>query len=142
MFKTFAIALRLSLVTVVFPDDTDIYRARQLVSERMREVEQSVAAHYGKPQMGPISTGLGEVFQFVVRSPSLMEAVETLDGPVLVLAGAEQVDNSRVGVEELAAAGRAAGRAVLVEELLLRRVRACVLEDGQEQVAAPGFVGG
>jgi cobalt-zinc-cadmium resistance protein CzcA len=69
----------ISLVTVVFTDDTNIYLARQLVSERMRDAEAVVPSHYGQPQLGPISTGLGEIFQFVVRSPSLMEAAETLD---------------------------------------------------------------
>ena len=69
----------LSVVTVVFTDETDIYRARQLISERMRAVEDAVATRYGKPEMGPISTGLGEIFQFVVRGRSLMEVEETLD---------------------------------------------------------------
>ncbi|MFO0667448.1 MAG: CusA/CzcA family heavy metal efflux RND transporter [Polyangiaceae bacterium] len=71
----------LSVVTVVFTDDTNIYFARQLVSERMREVQDAVPAQYGKPEMGPITSGLGEVFQFVVRndSLSLMEREEILD---------------------------------------------------------------
>jgi cobalt-zinc-cadmium resistance protein CzcA len=69
----------LSLVTVVFADDTDIYRARQLVAERMREASAAVPERYGQPEMGPITTGLGEVFQFVVRGRSLMEVEETLD---------------------------------------------------------------
>ena len=57
----------LSVVTVVFEDGTDIYFARQMVAERMREAGDSVPAAYGRPQMGPIATGLGEVYQFVVR---------------------------------------------------------------------------
>lgn len=71
----------LSVVTVVFGDDTNIYFARQMVEERMREAEDAVPARYGKPEMGPISTGLGEVFQFVVRGDghTLMELEETLD---------------------------------------------------------------
>ncbi len=76
----------LSLVTVVFSDDTDIYLARQLVAERMREAEQNIPRRYGQPQIGPLSTGLGEIFQFVVHAPSMMQAVETLDwyiGPQL-----------------------------------------------------------
>ncbi|HNN92873.1 MAG TPA: CusA/CzcA family heavy metal efflux RND transporter [Pseudomonadota bacterium] len=76
----------LSLVTVVFSDDTDIYLARQLVSERMRDAEQNIPRRYGQPQIGPLSTGLGEIFQFVVHAPSMMQAVETLDwyiGPQL-----------------------------------------------------------
>lgn len=71
----------LSVVTVVFSDDTSIYFARQMVSERMREAEDAVPARYGKPGLGPITTGLGEVLQFVVRGEghTLMELEETLD---------------------------------------------------------------
>ena len=54
----------LSVVTVVFRDDTDIYFARQLVNERMREAQEAVPAHYGKPEMGPITTGLGGFLAF------------------------------------------------------------------------------
>lgn len=71
----------LSVVTIVFQDDTSIYFARQLVSERMREAEDAVASRYGKPEMGPITTGLGEVFQFVVKNDALtlMQLEELLD---------------------------------------------------------------
>ncbi len=58
----------ISLVTVVFEDDTDIYRARQLVGERMAQARADIPAGVGAPEMGPISTGLGEVYQFTVRS--------------------------------------------------------------------------
>ena len=54
----------LSVVTVVFQDDTNIYFARQLVNERMREATDAVPPQYGKPEMGPISSGLGEIYQF------------------------------------------------------------------------------
>ena len=57
----------LSVVTVAFDDGTDIYFARQMVLERMREAEEAVPAAYGRPEMGPISTGLGEIYQFVLR---------------------------------------------------------------------------
>jgi cobalt-zinc-cadmium resistance protein CzcA len=78
----------LSVVTVVFDEGTDIYFARQMVLERMREAEDAVPTAYGRPQMGPIATGLGEVYQFVVRGEgkSLMDLEETLDwylGPQL-----------------------------------------------------------
>ncbi|MFO0676366.1 MAG: CusA/CzcA family heavy metal efflux RND transporter [Polyangiaceae bacterium] len=78
----------LSVVTIVFKDDVNIYFARQMVGERMREAQETVSSQYGKPEMGPISTGLGEVYQFVVRNPrlSLMEIEEILDwqiGPAL-----------------------------------------------------------
>jgi cobalt-zinc-cadmium resistance protein CzcA len=78
----------MSVVTVVFEDGTDIYFARQMVLERMREAEDAVPAGYGRPEMGPIATGLGEIYQFVVKGQghSLMELEETLDwyiGPQL-----------------------------------------------------------
>jgi len=71
----------LSVVTVVFTDETNIYFARQLVNERMREVQGAVPSQYGKPEMGPISSGLGEVYQFVVRNDhlTLMQREEILD---------------------------------------------------------------
>ncbi|MBX3196709.1 MAG: efflux RND transporter permease subunit [Labilithrix sp.] len=71
----------LSVVTVVFTDETDIYFARQLVGERMREVQDAVPSKYGKPEMGPITSGLGEIYQFVVKNDrlSLMQREEILD---------------------------------------------------------------
>lgn len=71
----------LSVVTVVFTDDTNIYFARQLVSERMVEIQNAVPIQYGKPEIGPISSALGEVFQFVVENDrlSLMEREEVLE---------------------------------------------------------------
>ena len=78
----------LSVVTIVFADGTDIYFGRQMVSERMREAESAIPSAYGRPQMGPIASGLGEIYQFVLRGEghSLMELEETLDwyiGPQL-----------------------------------------------------------
>lgn len=57
----------LSLVTIVFNDDTDIYWARQQVGERILEVKSDIPDGIGEPQLGPISTGLGEIYQYVVR---------------------------------------------------------------------------
>jgi cobalt-zinc-cadmium resistance protein CzcA len=78
----------LSVVTVAFADGTDVYFARQLVSERMREAIETVPEQYGTPEMGPITSGLGEIYQFVVRNDalSLMQLEEVLDwqiAPVL-----------------------------------------------------------
>ena len=71
----------LSVVTVVFEDDTNIYFARQLINERMREAQDAVPPQYGKPEMGPISTGLGEIYQFTVKNDrmTLMQIEEVLD---------------------------------------------------------------
>jgi cobalt-zinc-cadmium resistance protein CzcA len=57
----------LSVVTVVFEEGTDIYWARQLVGERLVEAREGVPAGYGEPEMGPISSGLGEIYQFELR---------------------------------------------------------------------------
>ncbi len=57
----------LSLVTLVFDDDVDIYWARQQVSERLTVIQSSIPEGIGKPEMGPISTGLGEIYQYVVK---------------------------------------------------------------------------
>lgn len=56
----------LSQVTVVFKDGTDIYFARQLVNERIQEVKSQLPPGL-EPSMGPISTGLGEIFMFTVE---------------------------------------------------------------------------
>ena len=58
----------LSVVTVVFEEGTDIYRARQLVTERLTEAREAIPEGYGEPEMGPIATGLGEIYQFEVKS--------------------------------------------------------------------------
>ena len=56
----------LSVVTVVFEDDMDVWFARQLVLERLRGIALPPGAQ--EPELGPVSTGLGEIYQFVVRS--------------------------------------------------------------------------
>ena len=58
----------LSAITVVFRDGTDVWFARQLVLERLRGIEASLPPSAGTPELGPVSSGLGEIFQFVVRS--------------------------------------------------------------------------
>ena len=57
----------LSAVTIVFEEGTDIYWARQMISERLNEAREMIPEGYGSPEMGPISTGLGEIYQFEVR---------------------------------------------------------------------------
>ncbi len=58
----------LSNVTVVFEEGTDIYWARQLVSERLTEARGEIPPEIGVPTMGPIATGMGEIYQFEVRN--------------------------------------------------------------------------
>jgi cobalt-zinc-cadmium resistance protein CzcA len=57
-----------SVVTIVFKEHTDIYRARQLVGERLPRAAEAIPAGYGTPMLGPIATALGEVFQFEVKA--------------------------------------------------------------------------
>ena len=58
----------ISVVTIVFQEGTDIYRARQLVAERLPEAASKIPPGYGSPGVGPLTTALGEVLQFEVRS--------------------------------------------------------------------------
>jgi len=58
----------LSMVTVVFEDDVDIYFARQLILERLIEAKEKLPAGV-EPAMGPISTGLGEIYQYTLEKP-------------------------------------------------------------------------
>ncbi|NCA31000.1 MAG: efflux RND transporter permease subunit [Chitinophagia bacterium] len=57
----------LSLITIVFEDKIDIYWARQQISEKLQNVKQSIPPGTGSPELAPVSTGLGEIFQYVVR---------------------------------------------------------------------------
>ncbi len=57
----------LSLVTIVFNDNTDVYWARQQVSERLQQVRSEIPADAGNPSLGPVTTGLGEIFQYAIR---------------------------------------------------------------------------
>lgn len=57
----------LSVVTIVFNDGTDIYWARQQVAERLNQVKDQIPSNAGRPEMAPVTTGLGEVYQYVVR---------------------------------------------------------------------------
>ncbi len=60
----------ISVVTLVFEESTDIYWARQVVNERLVQASAMVPAQYGKPEIGPLSTALGEILQFEVRGPN------------------------------------------------------------------------
>jgi heavy metal efflux system protein len=58
----------LSVVTIVFDDKIDVYWARQQVSERLKEAENQIPAGTGQPTLAPVSTGLGEIYQYLVRA--------------------------------------------------------------------------
>ncbi len=59
-----------SAVTVVFDDDTSIWFARQLISERLKVAEAEIPPGYGHPELAPVSTGLGEIYEFYLTSPT------------------------------------------------------------------------
>lgn len=74
----------LSAVTVAFEEGTDIYWARNLISERLQQARENIPPGMGDPQMGPIATGMSEIYQFEVRAKpghkfSLMELRTILD---------------------------------------------------------------
>ncbi|MFC6996178.1 CusA/CzcA family heavy metal efflux RND transporter [Rufibacter roseus] len=54
----------LSLVTVVFDEDRDIYWARQQITEKLKEAEEQIPEGMGTPTLAPVSTGLGEIYQY------------------------------------------------------------------------------
>jgi cobalt-zinc-cadmium resistance protein CzcA len=57
----------LSLITVVFEDDVDLYWARQQISERLKIAEQQIPEGLGLPELAPVTTGLGEIYQYVLK---------------------------------------------------------------------------
>ena len=57
----------LSVVTIVFEDDAGTYLPRQLVSEALAEVKDKIPEGFGEPFMAPISTGLGEIYQYTLE---------------------------------------------------------------------------
>ena len=57
----------LSVITVVFDESVNIYFARQLISEKLKEAEKQIPAGSGTPELGPVTTGLGEIYQYVIH---------------------------------------------------------------------------
>lgn len=58
----------LSVITLVFEDNADIYWAREQVAQNLKEAEEQIPSGYGTVGMGPISTGLGEIFHYTIRA--------------------------------------------------------------------------
>jgi cobalt-zinc-cadmium resistance protein CzcA len=58
----------LSVITVVFKEGTDIYLARQLVFERLQAAREQIPDGIGTPEMGPNTSGLGQVYQYILRA--------------------------------------------------------------------------
>lgn len=57
----------LSVVTIVFNDDTDVYWARQQVNERLGQAKSQIPLGAGSPELAPLTTGLGEIYQYILR---------------------------------------------------------------------------
>jgi heavy metal efflux system protein len=58
----------LSVVTIVFSEDTDVYWARQQVNERLLEARKQIPQGVGDPELAPVTTGLGEIYQYIVKA--------------------------------------------------------------------------
>src|SRR3954469_14667465 len=58
----------LSVVTIVFEDNVDVYWARQQVTERLQEAQNQIPKGFGTPKLAPVTTGLGEIYQYAVRA--------------------------------------------------------------------------
>ncbi len=59
--------LGLSVVTVVFKDHVDIYKARMLVNEKLKDAESQIPVDMAIPELAPVSTGLGEIYQYLLQ---------------------------------------------------------------------------
>jgi len=57
----------LSVITVVFKENVNIYFARQLIAEKLKIAEGEIPKGMGTPEMGPVTTGLGEIYQYVIH---------------------------------------------------------------------------
>jgi len=67
----------LSVITVVFEEDVNIYLARQLISEQLKTAENDIPEGFGKPELAPITTGLGEVYQYILHTTPEYDSVYT-----------------------------------------------------------------
>jgi len=68
----------ISIVTLIFEDGTDVYFARGLVTERLLAVRDKIPESIGKPELGPISTALGEIYMFELRATTPARSTEEL----------------------------------------------------------------
>ncbi len=57
----------LSVITVVFKENINIYFARQLIGEKLKEAVEQIPKGMGNPELGPVTTGLGEIYQYVIH---------------------------------------------------------------------------
>jgi cobalt-zinc-cadmium resistance protein CzcA len=57
----------LSVITVVFHDNVDIYFGRQLINEKLKEASEKIPKGIGTPELAPVTTGLGEIYQYIIH---------------------------------------------------------------------------
>lgn len=57
----------LSVITIVFKESVDVYFARQLIAEKLNEVQDEIPKETGRPEMAPVTTGLGEIYQYILH---------------------------------------------------------------------------
>lgn len=70
----------ISVITLVFHDNTDIYWARQQISERLKEAEERIPEGMGQLSLAPITTGLGEIYQYVLHTkPNFKDKYSSTD---------------------------------------------------------------
>jgi heavy metal efflux system protein len=134
-----------SSITVVFDDDVDPYRARQLVKERLDVVEMPVGAD--PPELGPHTGGLGEIFHFTLSSPirttaELLELTELRVAPILRASpGVVEINTwggERRTLDVVADPVRMAQRQVGMQELQTALERATGSAAGASLPAGPG----
>ena len=142
----------ISAVTVTFNDDMELYRARQLVSERLSVARRDIPEEYGTPQLGPAAGALGEIYHFEVKGPvSLMDRRTALDWIVVprlrLVPGVVEVNTMGGEVKSLEItldATRLSNARVSVPEVLSALSRnhlatgGAYLVDGREHVTVRG----
>lgn len=68
----------LSVITLVFEEGIDMYLARQMVSEQLKATESEIPLAYGRPELAPITTGLGEIYQYTIKPKKGFESKYSL----------------------------------------------------------------
>jgi heavy metal efflux system protein len=106
-----------SSVTAVFKDGTDIYFARQLVNERLKQAERNIPPSYGTPELSPIATGLGDIYEFVLVSDrhTEMELRTYMDWEI-----AKQIKSVRGIIDVNVVGGEAKQYQILIDPLRLQ----------------------
>lgn len=146
----------LSGVTVVFKEGTDIYFARQLVFERLQAAKELIPSGVGTPEMGPNTSGLGQVFQYMLMSEPNSEydamalrslndwvvklLIMPIDGVTDVLAFGGDVRQYQVNIDpnKLLAYALTQQDVVSAIERNNQNVGGWYLERGQEQLVIRG----